>query len=173
MMTAQLEALLYTAGRPLSVNMLAQHLHTTVEETETMLTALACKYEEQGSGLCITRINSEVQLATAPSCSPIIQEFLQQEVQSELTRPSLETLTILSYRGPLSKLELENLRGVNCTLILRNLAIKGLVTSETKQGMEYYRVSFEFLTLLGIADISELPDYARLNQKLEAVAVKP
>ena len=63
------------------------------------------------------------------------------------------------------------MRGVNCTLILRNLAMKGLVTSETKGGIEYYHVSFEFMKLLGITSIQELPDYARLHEKLETVGV--
>ena len=150
---------------------IAQHLGITIEETEHEVKSLANMYEEHKRGVMITRLGNEVQLTTATSCSALMQQFLQSEVQSDLTRPSLETLTILSYRGPLSKLELENLRGVNCTLILRNLAIKGLVSCETKGGIEYYSVSFEFMKLLGLANIEELPDYQRLHEKLEAVGV--
>ena len=173
MRTAELEALLFIAGRPLAMQAIAQHLSTTVEEAEHEVKVLQAVYEERKSGLVVTRINNDVQLATAPACSSLVQHFLQEEVQSDLTRPSLETLTIISYRGPLSKPELEQLRGVNCSLILRNLAVKGLISCETKQGIEYYSVSFEFLKLLGVPSPQELPDYARLHEKLEAAMVPP
>ena len=87
------------------------------------------------------------------------------ETTGELTRAALETLTIVVYRGPIGRAELEQIRGVNCAIILRNLLIRGLVTSEArKEKLEtVYQVSLDFLKFLGLRTPQELPDYEKLN----------
>ena len=83
----------------------------------------------------------------------------------ELTRPSIETLTIIAYRGPITKPEIEQIRGVNCSLILRNLLMRGLVEeSESVERLQpVYAISADFLRHLGLHAISDLPDYATLH----------
>jgi segregation and condensation protein B len=77
----------------------------------------------------------------------------------------LETLTIIAYRGPVSRAEIEQIRGVNCAIILRNLLMRGLVENqEDKKKMQtVYNITFDFLQFLGLKEQSELPDYAKLN----------
>ena len=77
----------------------------------------------------------------------------------------METLTIIAYRGPITRLELEQIRGVNCSLILRNLMIKGLIEEERdgKRMVSDYRVSLNFTRYLGINKIEDLPDYQKLH----------
>jgi segregation and condensation protein B len=77
----------------------------------------------------------------------------------------LETLTIIAYRGPVTRAELEQIRGVNCSIILRNLAMRGLITTASdKQTMQVtYSITFDFLKFLGLQQQSELPDYEKLN----------
>jgi len=105
-------------------------------------------------------------MVSSPDNSKIIAEFIQGETSGELTRPSLEALTIIAYRGPISKMDLERIRGVNCSLILRNLLMRGLINYQKSSQKEetYYSVSLEFLRFLGINDIKELPDYEKLSQ---------
>ncbi len=76
----------------------------------------------------------------------------------------METLTIIAYRGPIAKSELEQIRGINCSLILRNLMIKGLIEEERdeKRMNIKYRVSIDFIRYLGINKVEELPDYQKL-----------
>jgi len=76
----------------------------------------------------------------------------------------LETLTIIAYRGPVTRPEMEQIRGVNCSQILRNLLIKGLVEMEEKNKEPYYSISVDFLKYLGVSNIQELPDYDKLHQ---------
>jgi segregation and condensation protein B len=118
-------------------------------------------------------IDGEYQMSTAPDSSKMVKDFLKDEITGELTRPALETLTIVAYRGPISKPDLEQIRGVNCSLILRNLMIKGLVEvkSSDKSGEALYNITFDFMRYLGIKKTSELPDYEKLskNEILEKV----
>jgi len=69
-------------------------------------------------------------MTTAKESSEIVEKFLKEELTGEMTRPQLETLTIIAYRGPMTKMEIEQIRGVNCSLILRNLLMRGLVEAK-------------------------------------------
>ena len=113
----------------------------------------------------VQRNEDKIQLATAPQTAPTMQKWIKQEQNKELTRPSLETLTIVAYRGPVTKAEIEMIRGINCSLILRNLMIRGLV--EMLPGKDEhdtkYQISFEFMRWLGLKETKELPEFAQLN----------
>lgn len=139
-----------------------------LQEVEEAVELLKEKYNQPESGVWLvenkTLRDKEVQLATSPDSQSIVQKFLRDELTGELTRPALETLTIIAYRGPMTKPEIEQIRGINCSLILRNLLIKGLVEIEERQKDPYYRISFEFMKYLGISNVSELPDYDELHQ---------
>ena len=101
---------------------------------------------------------------TAPTTTAVAQEFVKEEMTGELTKPSLETLTVIAYRGPVSKPELELIRGVNCSLILRNLLIRGLIEEiSDKQRGRRYQITMDFLKFLGVSSPSELPKYQELN----------
>ena len=93
------------------------------------------------------------------------QTYAKEEVSGELTKPSLETLTIVAYRGPVTKAELEQIRGVNCSLILRNLLIRGLIEGsfDKVKATTVYDVTHDFVRFLGLAEVEELPDYAKLH----------
>jgi segregation and condensation protein B len=138
---------------------------------------LVSDYETKSGGIRIIQNGTEVQMVTSPENSQIIQEFLKQEVSQELTPASLETLSIIAYRGPIFRRELEQIRGVNCSIILRNLLIRGLiieltdnkavvstVENEDGEGDKIYQVSLDFIKHLGVNDLKELPDYEKLNK---------
>ena len=108
---------------------------------------------------------SEYQLVSSPENKTVAEHFIKAELSGELTRPQLETLTVISYCGPITKPEIEQIRGVNCSLILRNLLMRGLVKESDKETnlLPSYEVTMEYLQHLGINSLSELPDYSELH----------
>ncbi|HNP74753.1 MAG TPA: SMC-Scp complex subunit ScpB [bacterium] len=162
----QIESLLFVSHKPLSVKELAKLTGATEAATKTALVALADDYRLRSGGIQLLESGDKYQLVTAAASSQVVQKFIKSEMTGELTRPSLEALTIIAYRGPISKAELELIRGVNCSIILRNLLMRGLVESaEDKQrGITLYNITFDFLKFLGLSKIEELPDFEKLNR---------
>lgn len=144
---------------------LADLLGVDDEVVRTSIEALKQTYNTEERGIQIAQHGSTVQMVTSPMNAKTVADFLKDERSGELTRPSLETLTIIAYRGPLPKSEIDLIRGVNCSLILRNLMIRGLITArEDKERMvTLYEISFDFLRHLGIRDVHELPQYLELS----------
>lgn len=163
---SQLESLLFVAIKPLSLKELVLALGVKAPEVEAALNTLAQDYETAGSGLRLVKNNHNYQLSTAPENATLIKDFLKSELSGELSQPSLEALTIIAYRGPISKLELERIRGVNCSLIIRNLLLRGLIEEklEKLKNENYYTVTLDFVRFLGITKTEDLPDYERLNK---------
>lgn len=162
----QLESLLFISHKPLAVSELVKLTESKKEAVEEALKELSEKYQAQAGGVELLKLEDKYQLATSGDNSELISKFLNTEVTGELTRPSLETLTIIAYRGPISKVELELIRGVNCSLILRNLLLRGLIdTREDKdKATTVYAITFDFLKHLGLKTVEELPDFERLNR---------
>lgn len=163
---SKLEALLFVAIKPLALNELVSAVEEKKDDVKKVLEELVNDYKERESGLTLINNNSKYQLTTAPDNAALIKNFLKSEVSGELSQPSLEALTIIAYRGPISKLELERIRGVNCSLIIRNLLMRGLVEEKFDRSKQenYYNVSLDFVRYLGINDIQELPDFTKLSQ---------
>lgn len=164
---SKLESLLFISPRPLTVKRLAELAGAEGAAVETELTALAERYNANDSGLNLLRHANSVQFVSSPLNSKLVTDFIKEEQAGELTRPALETLTIVAYRGPISKIQLDTIRGVNCALILRNLMIKGLVEAKGASKDKHqttYHVTMDFVRFLGLNQISELPDYEKLNR---------
>ncbi|MFA5124472.1 MAG: SMC-Scp complex subunit ScpB [Patescibacteria group bacterium] len=161
-----IESLLFISHKPLSVAELAKLAESDKTAVEEELKLLREEYREKKGGMEIINIEDKYQMAAAGESSEIVAKFLKTEVTGELTRPSLETLTIIAYRGPVSKVELELIRGVNCSLILRNLLMRGLIESreDKDKATNVYQITFDFLKHLGLSSVSELPEYERLNR---------
>jgi segregation and condensation protein B len=165
MLSSKIESLLFITARPLTVKRLMEVCDASKEDVVKALDEIASAHNADGRGIRVLRNGNEVQMSTSPENSKMVQEFLKDETTGDLTKPSLETLTIIAYRGPVSKAELEQIRGVNCSLILRNLLMRGLVEAE---GEPYdpatpYRVTMDFLRFLGVAGVEELPEYDKLR----------
>lgn len=165
---AKLEALLFVAVGPLSLGKLKKLLGCTGKELEVSIAELKEKYAAEGSGLELMHSGGEIVLGTKAAYADAANQLLKEQTQGELTRPQLETLTIIAYRGPVSKIELEMIRGVNCTLILRNLLMRGLITEkmDKKMHVPMYQASIDFIRHLGIQSMDQLPDYEQLNERV-------
>ncbi|MBT6254428.1 SMC-Scp complex subunit ScpB [Candidatus Uhrbacteria bacterium] len=172
MITNKIEALLFAAGKPMDKTKLQKVAGVSDSEFADSLKAVAAHLNVDESGIRLFESEKDVALVTDPEVSDIVREHLRKDVMGELTKPSVETLAIIAYRGPVTKPEIEQIRGVNCTLILRNLMIRGLI-DELKEGKapEKYSVSMEYLKHLGVPTTAELPDYEDLHkhQMLDAL----
>ncbi len=163
---SQIESLLFVSHKPLSIKKISLHISVSPKEVEECLHLLMEKYQDrEDSGIFLIRNGDQFQFVSSPRNTHIVQEYLKEDVSGELTRPAIETLSIIAYRGPLSKSEVEQIRGINCSLILRNLLIRGLIDAkEDVTRMEkIYTISFDFLHHLGFQSTSQLPDYERLS----------
>lgn len=166
MNTRQLvESILFVSPKPLTAKRIAELIGASAAEAEDTLQALAEEMRKGRGGLRLLQHNHEYQLVTSPESATAVELFLKEEQTGELTRAALETLTIVAYRGPIAKSELDTIRGVNCTLILRSLMIRGLVAAERVPGspQPHYRMTADFLRHLGLTNVAELPEYAALN----------
>jgi segregation and condensation protein B len=163
---SKIESLLFLSGRPMSAREISELVKGECKEVEEAGDKLIAEYKDKNAGLQIIKNGASFQMVTSPENAALIQEFVKDETTGELSRPSLETLTIIAYRGPVAKTDLDRIRGVNCSLILRNLLIRGLVEArlDKKSGESYYVITFDFLQFLGLNEAKELPDYERLSK---------
>lgn len=161
-----LESLFFVSSKPLTLKELVNFSKEDVSEVETALNELISEYNKENRGIRIIENGKKYQMASAPDNAKLVQDFLQTEVSGELTPASLETLTIIAYRGPIKKSEIEKIRGINCSLILRNLLIRGLVEEKASDEADEneYSASLEFIKFLGINSLKDLPEYEKFNK---------
>lgn len=165
--TPTLEAVLFAAGDPTSVQELARGLRVTEAEVSSALEALARSLEQRRAGVRVLASPEGFQLVTAPEVSASVEAFVKASMREKLTPAAAETLAIIAYRGPVSRAGIEAIRGVNSSFTLRLLALRGLVTRSphpTDRRMFVYEVTAEFLRHLGVTSVEALPDYAELHQ---------
>lgn len=158
-----IESLLFISDRPLSKKEIAQKTKKSLEEIERVIGELRDEYEKEKRGIIVLEKEDRIQLATNPENSEYVKKFLDHEIREELTPAAIETLAIISYRGPISKEELDQTRGVNCAIILRHLLIKGLIDQIKENGKIFYNISFDFLRHLGIKTQKELPQFEKFH----------
>ncbi len=160
-----LESVLLISDKALKIKELSKKLEINKKEIKELITSLEEKFNQDDSGIHILINNDKIQFTTNPISEEIVKEFVKEELNSNLSDASMETLTIIAYRGPITKSELEQIRGVNCSIILKNLLIRNLIEkSLDKERMtETYTTSLEFLKYLGLNKTNELPDYEKLH----------
>ncbi len=163
---SQIETILFVASKPLSVKKIAKVLQLEDNVVLDTLKELLTKYNQAQSGIVVLQNNDEWQMVSNPDNKAAAENFLKAEVSGELTRPQLETLTVISYCGPITRPELDQIRGVNCSLILRNLMMRGLIkeNDDNTALLPKYEVTMEYLRHLGLNNITGLPDYEKLHQ---------
>lgn len=168
---AQIESLLFVSLKPLAAKDLLTATGAKIKDVEEALADLEREYRSAERGLVIVKNGHQYQLGTNPDNSDLIKTFLKEETSSELSQPSLEALTIIAYRGPIAKAELEKIRGVNCSMIIRNLLLRGLIEEnfDKQKSENYYKVTSDFIRFLGISRLEDLPDYNKLT-RLETIS---
>ena len=169
----KIEAILFFRGESVSIKKIATILGVKSEEIQQGIEAL--KNRLQNGALTVVTKDDEVMLATRPEAAPLIEGLVKEELSRDLGKAGLETLSIVLYKGPIPRREIDYIRGVNSQFILRNLLIRGLIekiTDEKDERRFLYRPSFELLQMLGVSSISELPEYGKVQEELAALVKK-
>ena len=163
-----IEALLFVAEEPVNLQDLATALQTDRDTVKEAVARLAASSKERG--IHIVRQDSHVQMVTAPDTSSIIERFLGVDQSRSLSSAALETLSIIAYRQPVTRAEIEAIRGVDSSGVLRTLVGRSLIESvgrlEQAGRPILYGTTFEFLQYFGIDSLEELPDLPEIDQEL-------
>jgi segregation and condensation protein B len=165
---SQILSILFVASKPVSIRELKETLDADESEIKEAISELV--RDNSGSGIVVLAHNDKLQLSSNPENSLQVKKFLSLELREKLTDAALETLAIILYKQPVSKAEIENIRGVNSQYTLRQLLIRGLIekiSSPSDRRVQHYKTTLEFMQHLGITDMKELPDFEELTKNIE------
>jgi len=158
-LSAQLESLLFVAAEPAPLATLAEALAVTRAEVEAALRTLTEEYAQRG--LQILRLGERIHLTTSPRAAGVIEKFLGLGHTTSLSKAALETLAILAYRHPLTRPQVDAIRGVNCDSVLQSLLAKGLVEeigrTEGPGRPILYGLTTTALQHFGLSSVADLP----------------
>lgn len=169
-----LESLLFVQGEPIGIGRLALVLEVSEEEVTQALKHMTKEYAQPKRGLSLIRKQDLVQLVTRSENAVYMEKFAKSSAQESLSKAALEVLSVIAYRGPIARSEIEAIRGVNCSVTIRNLLMRELIerkgNPDDARGY-IYDISFRFLRELGLKEVSELPEYEALSrdERLEMV----
>jgi segregation and condensation protein B len=169
------ESLLFVADRPVEAKDLAAALEVDRDEIESALDALDAEYRERGVRL--QRKGEEIQLVSAPEAGPTIERFLGLEISGRLSSAALETLSIVAYRQPVTRMQVEAIRGVGSAGVLRSLVRRGLIQeiarAETVGRPILFGTTFEFLQQFGLQSLNELPEWEDIASEETSTEDRP
>ncbi len=168
LLSSQIEAVLFYKAEPLSVKRLAQIFKKEEVEIKNALREL--KEELKGRGLTLVEWEDEVSIGTSKEVSGLIETLSKEELVKDLGKAGLETLSIILYQGPLSRADIDYIRGVNSNFILRNLLVRGLIERvDNPKDLRsfHYKPTLELISHLGLSAITELPDYETVRKDIE------
>jgi len=162
-----LEALLFAADQPLPASLLAEAAETDLQTVSETLLALAADYDAGGRGVRLTEIAGGWQFLTREEYAPQLGRMLRGKKKMRLSRPALETLAIIAYKQPVTKGEVDAIRGVDSSGVLNTLLERELVTIRGRSKVVgrplLYGTTGEFLSYFGLNDLNELPRVEELK----------
>ena len=162
-----IEAILFAAGEPIELKNLATFLKMSSKQISKEINELGTSYDDDKRGLQIISKGNTIQLVSSSRYGDSVAKFLNKKLHEPLSNAALEVLSVIAYRGPVTRAQIEHIRGVNCSFTLRNLAIKGIVERHENpaDNRSYlYEASFEFLKKCGLSSVDELPEYEALHE---------
>jgi segregation and condensation protein B len=167
-LSSKIESILFFKGEPVSTKQLAEILNVKEGEISDALNLLKESFKDRG--ICLIKNDNKVMLGTSPEMHEIIENLKKEELSRDIGKAGIETLSIVLYKGPVRKSEIDYIRGVNSGSILRNLMIRGLVerkSDENDQRSYLYIPTFELLSFLGVSSLEELPEYDKVISELK------
>lgn len=165
---AKIEAILFYKAAPCTITQLAQLLGASHEEVRKGLDALQARIARGGTRLL--RAGESAELVTAPEYDEVLRALDKKESARSIGKAGAETLAIVLYRGPLSRAEIDYIRGVNSNFILRTLQAKGLVEAKQDQKTKkrLFSPTTNLLAHLGVTSRRDLPEYSEITNALAA-----
>lgn len=164
-MEDKIEALLFALGRPLSRTELQKMLGASQDEVEQGIAALKARR----GGVVLVDDGKELELRAAAAAADVVERVRKEEYSRDIGKAGLEALAAVLYRGPLSRSEIDFIRGVNSSQTLRTLTLRGLLRRipNPKDERSYlYEPTTELMASLGVERVQELPEFADVRQKL-------
>lgn len=167
---SKIEGLLFYKGEDVTIKKLSELLSVTEDEIQAALEKL--KLALSSRGLVLVQKDDSVVLGISRELSPLIESIRKDEITRELSKAALETLSIILYKDGVSRSEIDYIRGVNSSFILRNLLVRGLIEkiSDTKDSRKIlYKPTLDTLSYMGVTSISDLPNFTTVKAELESV----
>ncbi|MBK5106479.1 MAG: SMC-Scp complex subunit ScpB [Anaerolineales bacterium] len=168
---ANLEAVLFVAPVSVTLSQLASALDITEREVEKVLTQLGEDYQERG--LRIQRHAGRIQLTTAPEAGESVERFLGMEITTYLSQAALEALSIVAYEQPVTRPQVDSVRGVNSDGVMKSLLHKGLIQDIGRADGPgrpiLYATTPEFLQQFGLNSLEEMPPMELEEEQGESV----
>ena len=168
------EAILFVTGNAVEKKEICRAMEITEPELDEALDALESGYDFDRRGLRLLRFGAHVQLATRPDYAPYVEKLLQPVQKQSLSQAVMETLAVIAYKQPVTKAEIEQIRGVKCDYSVQSLVSKGLIAEvgrkETLGRPILYGTTDAFLRHFCLSSLAELPeiDFSALTAKLSA-----
>jgi segregation and condensation protein B len=165
----KIEGVLFYKATPLKKANLAKIFDCTVEEINNALERL--KTQLDGSALCLIDTGTDVELVTIASLDETIEQLRKDELRRDIGKAGAETLAIILYKGPVNRAQIDRIRGVNSSFILRNLLVRGLIEKDSTAKNIEYRITTQLLSHLGIKEKTQVPEFANIMNALEAYEI--
>jgi len=167
-----LEAVLFASDVPVTLNVLTQVLgDRSAAEVRAALAEMAAAYESEERGVILTEIAGGFQILSRKECAPWVEQMLRSRRKIRLSKPALESLAIVAYKQPITKVEIDSIRGVDSAGVLHTLLERNLVTIKGRsKGVGrplLYSTTQEFLSYMGINEVTDLPELKELAPLLE------
>ena len=157
----RIEAILFVAGEAVSIRDMAKALQIDEKELKAALKEIGSEYDYEQRGFMLKRFGDKVQLATRPLYSEDVLRLLQPVQQQSLSQAAMETLAVVAYKQPVTRAEVEQIRGVKCDYSLQSLMIKGLIQEAGRKDTIgrpiLYATTDMFLSHFGIQGLEDLP----------------
>jgi segregation and condensation protein B len=160
-----IESILFIAEKPVSVKEMAKITGFMVTDIQQALKELIEEYNTKG--ICLAKKGEYFSFVSAPECAKYVSKYLNEELRHDLSQAALEALAIITYRQPITRMEIEEIRGLNSEQTLRNLMIRGLISEvgrkETIGRPILYGTTMEFVQYFGLLDEDNIPKLEELQ----------
>jgi len=167
-----IESLLFVSGEPLEVKQIASILECSVSFTKDLLKEMIKLYDIENRGIKIINVNNNYSLVTKPQNSDYIEKLLGNNSRQSLSQAALETLAIVSYKQPITRIDIDEIRGVKSDRAISNLVEKGLIKEcgrlEVPGRPILYGTTDEFLKYFGLENIEQMPTLEDIIGKVES-----
>lgn len=166
-----IESILFAVGDGIEIKELASIIEIETKELKKILSDLSKEYEKENRGLMLVEFNNKIQLATKPEYSIYIKKLLKPDSKQNLSQAAIETLAIIAYKQPITKVEIDEIRGVRSDRAITTLLERGLIREsgrlETTGRPILYCTTDEFLKYFGFKNLNELPELIEFNLENE------
>ncbi len=173
-LSGAVEALIFVSGNPLPIKRLTEVLEVSADEVKDAIERLSERYLESGSSLQIMEVAGGFQLRTRPTYSTYVNRFLERKKKSTLSSAAMETLAIVAYKQPITRAEMEAIRGVGVDGVLKSLLDKRLLkvtgVKEVPGRPNLYGTTRHFLEYFGINSLKDLPPIEDISATFSSVS---